>query len=232
MEDIIIKTECLTKKYQLGKMEIPVLKGIDLTVKKGEFMIVAGPSGSGKTTLFNLIGGLDRPTSGKIWVSSQELSQLNFQQLAEFRKSKVSFVFQFFNLVPVLTVYENIEFPLLLQQITSCEIENRILRTLEKLGLKNFKDRYPNELSGGQQQRVAIARALATNPAIILADEPTANLDSLTGETIINLMLEINQKENVSFLIATHDPMVTKHASHLVEIHDGLIVNEKNKNIA
>jgi putative ABC transport system ATP-binding protein len=227
MEDIIIRVERLTKKYRLGKIEIPVLKGIDLTVRRGEFMIVAGPSGSGKTTLFNLIGGLDRPTSGKIWVSGEELSQLNSQQLAGFRKRKVSFIFQFFNLIPVLTVYENIEFPLLLHQIASCEIQNRILRTLEKLGLKNFRDRYPNELSGGQQQRVAIARALVTNPAIILADEPTANLDSHTGEAIINLMLEINQKENVSFLIATHDPMVTKHASHLVEIHDGAILNNK-----
>lgn len=227
MEDTIIRTERLTKKYRLDKIEIPVLKGIDLVVRKGEFMIVAGPSGSGKTTLFNLIGGLDRPTSGKIWVSGQELTGLNSQALAEFRKRRVSFVFQFFNLIPVLTVYENIEFPLLLQQIASSEIENRILRILEKLGLKDFKDRYPNELSGGQQQRCAIARALVTNPAIILADEPTANLDSHTGEIIINLMLEINQKENVSFLIATHDPMVTKHASHLVEIHDGLILNEK-----
>jgi putative ABC transport system ATP-binding protein len=217
----VIKTRSLRKVYRLGKTEVTALDQINLEVQSGDFLAIAGPSGSGKTTLLNLIGCLDKPTSGNIELAGQDVSHLDGNQLADIRNKKIGFIFQTFNLIPVLTAYENVEFPLLLRDCPAGERKDKIMEVLEDVGIRGQAKQRPEELSGGQRQRVAIARALVKGPEIILADEPTANLDSATGDDIVKLMLKLNQEKGTTFIFSTHDQMVIKHATRVVGLHDG-----------
>jgi putative ABC transport system ATP-binding protein len=210
----------VTKTYELGRTRVPALRGVSLEVEPGEFMAVAGPSGSGKSTLLNLMGCLDHPTSGTVFVEGQDLQRLDDDALSDLRARKIGFIFQTFNLIPVLSALENVEFPLLFRGGNHGG-RARAQRALEEVGLQDFGRHRPDELSGGQRQRVAVARALATDPVIVLADEPTANLDSATGEAIIDLMLEINRRDGTTFIFSTHDPKVMQHARRVVRLHDG-----------
>jgi len=215
------------KTYVLGKTKVPALKGIDLKIEKGAFISVAGPSGSGKTTLLNLIGCLDRPDSGSIMIEGEAVAEAPRNRRAEIRAHKVGFIFQSFNLIPVLNVYENIEFPLFVSRKIMSERDRRkhIHRLIEQVGLTEHIKHKPDTLSGGQRQRVAIARALATCPSIVLADEPTANLDSETGKMILSLMRTLNETDKVTFLFATHDKNIMQYASHIYHLHDGRIAD-------
>lgn len=214
------------KDYALGKVLVPALKGIDLQIGAGEFTVIAGPSGSGKTTLLNLIGCMDTPTQGSVKVSGRETRALKETELTDLRLHKIGFIFQSFNLISVLDVFDNVEFPLLLiKGMSKKERRDRVLHFVEKVGLQGHLKHRPNELSGGQRQRVAIARALVTRPEIILADEPTANLDSKTGQTIIDLMKEINQADKTTFLFSTHDSSIMQQARRVVKLHDGVVVS-------
>jgi putative ABC transport system ATP-binding protein len=213
----------VTKEYDLGRTKVPALRGVSLAVEPGEFMAVAGPSGSGKSTLLNLVGCLDHPTSGRVLVSGQDVAALGDDALSDLRARTIGFIFQTFNLIPVLSALENVEFPLLFRGGRHAG-QQRALEALEAVGLKDFAHHRPDELSGGQRQRVAVARALVTDPAIVLADEPTANLDSQTGETIIDLMLAINRRAGTTFIFSTHDPKVMAHAQRVVRLSDGRIV--------
>ena len=217
--------ECIdvNKSYRQGEIEVQALKNISLAIDKGEFAAVAGPSGSGKTTLLNIIGVLDHPTSGRVEVAGQDIGRLAKGEAADFRLAEVGFIFQAYNLVPVLTAYENAEFTLLLRGIPAGERRDRVMPLLERVGLAEMKDRKPHELSGGQQQRVAIVRALATRPAIVLADEPTANLDSDTSGGLLDLMQELNHELKTTFLFSTHDPVVIRRARRVVRLLDGRV---------
>ncbi len=217
----VVKLTDVVKSYQLGKTHVPALQGISLEVGRGDFLAIGGPSGSGKSTLLNLIGSLDLPDSGIVSIAGQDLSQLNDNQLSALRAKRVGFIFQSFNLIPVLTAVENVEYPLLLSNTPNPR--TRALEVLAHVGLTEFTKHRPNELSGGQRQRVAIARALVTKPDIILADEPTANLDSHTSEEILNLMLHLNQKDQATFIFSTHDPLVMDQARRLVRLKDGTV---------
>jgi putative ABC transport system ATP-binding protein len=222
----IVVVRNVTKDYQLGKVTVPALRGVSLDVPRGEFLSIAGPSGSGKTTLLNLVGCVDVPTSGTVELDGQNSSALTERQLTDLRLHKLGFIFQSFNLVNVLTVFQNVEFPLLLQRTHSAkERRTRVTELLEAVGLGTYLKHRPNELSGGQRQRVAVARALVTRPQIVLADEPTANLDSVTGETILDLMRDMNRKFGTTFIFSTHDAKVMSHASILVKLADGLITS-------
>jgi len=221
--------ENIYKSYQIGKVEVPALKGITLSFEKGEFTAIAGPSGSGKTTMLNLLGCLDKPTEGKIFIEEKEVTKLSPDEQAEVRNFHIGFIFQTFNLIPVLTAYENVEFPLLLLKIKAKERKERVMQMLAEVGIANLADRRPNEMSGGQQQRVAIARALIKTPSFVLADEPTANIDTKTGHEILNLMQEINRKYATTFIFSTHDPQVMAHASRLIKIRDGQVEGEEKK---
>lgn len=224
----LLELKDVKKDYFQGNVRVPALRGITLSIAQGEFTSFAGPSGSGKTTLLNLIGCLDKPTSGDILLEGRSLSQLSKVQLADVRKQKIGFIFQSYNLIPVLTAYENVEFSLaLLGGLSSKEIKRRVTSMLDAVGLKGLYDRKPQDLSGGQQQRVAIARALVKEPKIVLADEPTANLDSETGEAIIKLMQKMNREQNVTFIFSTHDPMVMRYATRLIVIRDGHIEKDE-----
>lgn len=223
----VVKLQNVKKIYMLGKTEVHALRGVDINIEKGEFVCIAGPSGSGKTTILNLIGCIDHPTEGSVFIDNEEVKLLNDNKLTELRLHKIGFIFQSFNLIPVLNVYENIEFPLLLKgKMSKQEREKIVMRLIEEVGLKDRIKNKPAELSGGQRQRVAIARALVTNPSIVLADEPTANLDSETGQKIVDLMKKINKLENTTFIFSTHDPDIMKHAGRVIKIHDGLVVDE------
>jgi len=226
MVETVVKVFEATKLYRLGKTVIEALRGVTLEIEKGEFLCIAGPSGSGKTTLLNLIGCLDKPTSGMVEIEGRDVTKLSRYELAMIRRRRIGFVFQTFNLIPVLSAYENIEFPLILKGINAKAREKRLQQVLEAVDLEEFARHRPDELSGGQQQRVAIARALVTDPAIILADEPTANLDSETGQAIIELMHEMNRKNGTTFIFSTHDPKVMERASRVINLKDGVIVNE------
>jgi putative ABC transport system ATP-binding protein len=218
----IVSLENVSKDYMLGKTVVPALRDVTLAVDRGEFLSIAGPSGSGKTTLLNLIGCVDTPTAGRVVVGGEDTSKLGERALTELRLRTLGFIFQSFNLVSVLSVFQNVEFPLLLQGgLSKKERAARVLGLLEAVGISDYARHRPNELSGGQRQRVAIARALVTRPAIVLADEPTANLDSATGENIIDLMKEMNRKDGTTFIFSTHDPKVMAHASAIVRIADG-----------
>lgn len=219
----LIRTRGLTKTYRLGELEVPALRGVDLDVADGEFTALAGPSGSGKTTLLNMIGALDTPTSGTIEVAGRDIRGLGRGDAAEFRLANVGFVFQAYNLVPVLTAYENAEFTLLLRGAEPAGRRGVVEPLLERVGLGDMMDRKPHELSGGQQQRVAIVRALATRPRLVLADEPTANLDSATSEGLLDLMAGLNAELGTTFLFSTHDPVVIDRARRVVELHDGRV---------
>lgn len=213
------------KTYQLGKTEILALKGVSLKIKKGEMVCIMGPSGSGKSTLMNLAGCLDKPDSGKIEIDGMNVTDLSKNKLADIRANKIGFIFQAFNLIPVINVFENIEFPLLIKnsKISEKEKKERIMKIVSEVGLENFIKHKPDELSGGQRQRVAIARALVTDPEIVFADEPTANLDSETGKNILELMKNINKTDKTTFVFATHDPSITRYASSLYTMRDGLL---------
>ena len=224
---MLIEVIDVTKKYMAGDTEVNALGGVNLTVDKGEFSSIAGPSGSGKTTLLNLIGCLDQVSSGEIKIDGEAVSGKNKNELALFRRDKLGFIFQTFNLIPVLTAFENVSFALSLLDVEAGELRRRTMDLLEEVGLKGMEKRYPRELSGGQQQRVAVARALIKEPDIVLADEPTANLDSTTGEEILHLMQELNRKHETTFIFSTHDKMVMDHARRLILLHDGVITEDR-----
>jgi len=219
----------LVRHYQQGDVTVKALDGVDLDIGKGEFTTLMGPSGSGKTTLLNQIGGLDQPDAGTISIGGVEISKLSSGQLADVRLRKLGFVFQSYNLVPVLSAYENAEFVLLLQGMPAKERRERVMQTLKDVGLEGMEHRRPGELSGGQQQRVAVARAIAGRPALVLADEPTANLDSHTSESLIELMKQLNQEHGITFLFSTHDPMVMDAAHRVIHMRDGTIEEDERK---
>jgi len=220
----MISLKNVTKEYKLGKAVVRALQGIDLKINQGEFVSICGPSGSGKTTLLNLMGCIDSPTSGDVMVMGQDVSCLSDTQLSKLRNRTIGFIFQSFNLIPVLTAYENVEYPLVMLGLSQKEKHERVLKTLDEVGLAHFIKHRPDELSGGQRQRVAIARALVTNPQIVLADEPTANLDSVTGEEILKIMKKINDDHQTTFIFSTHDLKIMKYAKKVYNITDGKIV--------
>ena len=229
----LVSLRSIVKEYQLGKTLVPALRGVDLDVQRGEFTVVMGPSGSGKSTLLNIIGCLDRPTSGNYRFDGQEIGRQDFDDLAGLRNEKIGIIFQSFNLIPVLDVIENVEFPCLMRKEKEpiAELRARVKSLCEDVGLGPYLKHRPDELSGGQRQRVAIARALITRPELVLADEPTANLDSKTSEQIIALMQRLNEERGVTFVFSTHDPRVMQHAKRVVYIADGKIV-DKNPMLA
>ena len=225
MSDVVVLKQ-VVKEYQLGKVTVPALREVSLAIHAGEFVSIAGPSGSGKTTLLNLVGCVDTPTRGNVLVDGQDTGKLSESRLTHLRLERLGFIFQSFNLVGVLDAYQNVEFPLLLQgRLSKGERRDRVMEFLTKVGLEGHIKHRPNELSGGQRQRVAIARALVTRPRIVLADEPTANLDSKTGQTIIDAMKSINETEGTTFIFSTHDARVMKHANRVITLEDGRIVN-------
>lgn len=225
----VVKTHALERVYETKGDTVHALAGVDLIVEPGEFTAIAGPSGSGKTTLLNMIGGLDRPTRGTVAIAGVELSTLNRKELALLRRDRIGFVFQAYNLVPVLTVMENVEYVMLLQGIDKATRRKHAAEILEDVGLGSMMHRRPNELSGGQQQRVAVARAIAAKPALVLADEPTANLDSATGEGLLDMMLELNRSRGMTFIFSTHDKLVMERARRLVSLRDGKIESDEQR---
>jgi putative ABC transport system ATP-binding protein len=223
----IIEIKNLKKDYALGTTTVHALRGIDLAIEKGDFLSIIGPSGSGKTTLLNIIGCIDFATEGSVKVGDREITALSDRQITDIRLHKIGFIFQTFNLIPVLNAVENVEFPLLLMKNRSRgEVRSKAEQLLDEVGLKDYIKHKPAELSGGQRQRVAIARALVTKPDIILADEPTANLDSVTGASVLDAMRDMNKRENTTFIFSTHDANVLKYANHVIKIKDGLISKE------
>ena len=225
----IIETKGLYKDYQLKKIIVNALRGIDFILEEKEFTAIAGPSGSGKSTLLHLIGCLDRATNGSIFIDGNEVGTLNKNELALFRRKNLGFIFQAYNLIPVLTAIENVSFPLTLLAYPAKEIKKKSYSILKQVGLEGMENRKPAEMSGGQQQRVAIARALIKKPRLILADEPTANIDSKTGSEILDLMLKLNKEEGTTFLFSSHDKMVMDYARRVVYLHDGKISREERK---
>jgi putative ABC transport system ATP-binding protein len=218
------------KTYRVGDLEVPAVRGVTLEIEAAAFLSIAGPSGSGKTTLLNLLGALDTPTSGTIAVGDRTTAGLTARELADFRSTHLGFVFQTFNLIPVLTARENVELPLQLQGLADrAERSARVEAILRDVGLEDLMDRRPNELSGGQQQRVAIARALVKGPTLVLADEPTANLDTATAHEIMDLMREMNARAGTTFVFSTHDPLVMDHATRVVHLRDGLVESDERR---
>jgi putative ABC transport system ATP-binding protein len=215
------------KTYRTGSIEVPALRGVSLSIVPGEFVATAGPSGSGKTTLLNITGGLDRADAGEVWVAGQNLQLLSSGELARVRLQRIGFVFQTYNLLPVLTALENTEFTLLLQGVTRQVRKERVEKLFAEIGLKGLENRRPAELSGGQQQRVAVARAMVTEPALILADEPTANLDSATAISLLDVMERLNRTTGTTFIFSTHDPQVMERAHRLIHLRDGQIVGDE-----
>ncbi|MBV6449535.1 MAG: ABC transporter ATP-binding protein YtrE [Anaerolineales bacterium] len=215
-----------TRVYTIGEVETKALRGVNLSIENGEFTALVGPSGSGKTTLLQLIGLLDKPTSGQVFINGKDATNLNRNQRADLRKDAIGFVFQFFALIPTLTAYENVEMPLLLNGTKPADRKRRVNEMLEAVGLADRAHHRPDQLSGGQQQRVAVARALATNPKLILADEPTANLDTENGKQVMDIMQRLNKETGVTFVFATHDPRVIHYANRVVTLEDGLIVKD------
>lgn len=227
--DVIVRTRGLRKTYTQGAVEVEALRGIDLEVAKGEFTVLAGPSGSGKTTLLNLIGALDAPTSGELMLAGKDLAKLSGAERAVVRRDEVGFIFQAYNLLPVLSARENAELVLELQGRPPDECRKRAEDTLRAVGLGEMMNRRPSELSGGQQQRVAVARAIAAARSLVLADEPTANLDSKTAEALLDVMSELNRSRNITFLFSSHDAKVIERARRVVFLEDGRIASERGK---
>ena len=223
----IVKLEEITKIYQQGKVEVRAVDGLSLNIGKGDFAALCGPSGSGKTTVLNLIGGLDVPTNGRVFLEDQDLATLSRSQVSNIRRDRLGFVFQAYNLIPVLTAYENAEFVLKLQGVPDRECRDRVMEILKEVGLEGLENRRPDEMSGGQQQRVAIARAIVTRPAIVLADEPTANVDSSTADALLDLMQQLNQGYGGTFLFSTHDRRVMDRARRLIRLRDGKIERDE-----
>ncbi|MEM9983743.1 MAG: ABC transporter ATP-binding protein [Bacteroidota bacterium] len=227
----VIKTTNLHRTYE-GVVPVHAVNNVSLQIEQGEFTAIVGPSGSGKTTLLNIIGGLDRPSSGNIEVGGQDISQLSDNELIDFRLRNIGFVFQAYNLIPVLTAKENVEFTMLLQKRPKAERDARVLELMQAVGLADRLDNRPGKLSGGQQQRVAVARALAPKPTFILADEPTANLDSASTANLLDIMAELNQREKVTFLFSTHDQRVIDRARRVITLEDGQIVEDDKRVVA
>jgi putative ABC transport system ATP-binding protein len=219
----VAKVENATRVYKTGKIETQALRGVSLTIENGEFTALVGPSGSGKTTLLQLIGCLDQPSSGRVFINGKEVTKLNRNQRADLRRHELGFIFQFFALIPTLSAYENVEMPLLLANQNPAERKQRVMELLKAVDLTDRANHRPDQLSGGEQQRVAIARALATNPTIILADEPTANLDTANGKQVMDIMTRLNQETGVTFVFATHDPRVIQYARRVITLRDGMV---------
>jgi putative ABC transport system ATP-binding protein len=225
----VIVTKSLEKTYSDNGVPVHAVRGVDLTIYTGEFSALVGPSGSGKTTFLNIISGLDKPTQGSVYLNGKLLSEMSGTELSDFRRDNIGFIFQAYNLIPVLTVEENVEYIMLLQGVSMEERHSRVLEILEQVGLKGFEKRKPPQLSGGQQQRVAIARAMVSRPSLILADEPTANLDSETGNELLEMMLELNSQTGMTFLFSTHDRMVMDKAKRIIVMKDGKINEDQSK---
>lgn len=225
----VARVENAVRTYKIGETETRALRGINLTIESGEFTALVGPSGSGKTTLLQLLGCLDQPSSGKVYINGQDVTVMNRNQRADLRKNNLGFVFQFFALIPTLTAYENIELPLLLRGVGTNDRKERVNHLLEAVDLADHINHRPDQMSGGQQQRVAIARALSTSPSLILADEPTANLDTSNGQQVMEIMANLNKETGVTFVFATHDPRVFKYAKRIITLRDGQI-EEANGN--
>jgi putative ABC transport system ATP-binding protein len=225
--DIIVKLENVKKIYRQGKVDVPALRGLSLEIRKGEFTAICGPSGSGKTTALNLIGALDVPTSGKVLVEGRDLGSLGRGALSRMRRDRIGFVFQAYNLVPVLSAYENAELIMALQGVSAKRRRERVMGLLAEVGLEGMEHRRPDQLSGGQQQRVAIARAIASDPAVVLADEPTANVDSETAEKLLGIMERLNRDRGVTFIFSTHDPKVMDRARRVVHLVDGQVESDE-----
>ncbi|KPK85833.1 MAG: macrolide ABC transporter ATP-binding protein [Bacteroides sp. SM23_62_1] len=225
----VIDIKNLEKIYDESEVEVHAIRGIDLVFEEGEFTAIVGPSGSGKTTLLNMIGGLDKPTKGEIFINGTNVGELKSSRLIDFRLNNIGFVFQAYNLIPVLTAKENVEFIMHLQGRPKAEREKRTRELLEAVGLGERMNSRPSKLSGGQQQRVAVARALASKPRFILADEPTANLDSVSAANLLEIMEKLNKEENVTFVFSTHDARVVKKARRVITLEDGLVISDKVK---
>jgi putative ABC transport system ATP-binding protein len=223
--EVIVKVRGASRRYPMGKVVIEALKQVDIDISRGEFVCVAGPSGCGKTTLLNLVGCLDQPDEGTVTLENQETSKLSRRELALLRRNRIGFIFQTFNLLPVLSAYENVEYPLILHKVADEERRARVMSALEAVGLQDHARHRPDELSGGQQQRVSIARALIGDPALVLADEPTANLDSETGDAIMKILHKLNKDQGTTFLFSSHDPSIIEQASRVVRLHDGRVVS-------
>jgi putative ABC transport system ATP-binding protein len=222
----VVKIENVSRKYQIGKIETQALRGVNLSIENGEFTALVGPSGSGKTTLLQMIGCLDQPTTGSVCINGKDVTRLNRNQRADMRRGTIGFIFQFFALIPTLTAYENVEMPLLLNGHSPAERKDRVMELLKAVDLADRANNRPDQLSGGQQQRVAVARALASKPTLILADEPTANLDTPNGKQVMDIMARLNQETGVTFVFATHDPRVIGYAKRTVTLQDGVINND------
>lgn len=229
-ETIVVAMKDVTKTYRMGDIEVQALRGLDLEIRRGEFTVLVGPSGSGKTTALNLIGALDEPTSGSVELEGHLLGELKGRALARLRRDRIGFVFQAYNLIPVLTAFENAEAVLALQGVPPAERETTILKLLAEVGLEGMEKRRPDQLSGGQQQRVAIARAIAANPAVVLADEPTANVDSETADKLLEIMERLNRERQVTFIFSTHDPKVVARARRVVRLVDGRVASDEVRN--
>ena len=228
---MVIEIENLTRKYGKGIGEVVAINEISLNIEYGEFTAIIGPSGSGKSTLLNLIGGLDKSDSGCVLLAGKDIAKMSGSQMSDFRRDRIGFIFQAYNLIPVLSAAENIEYIMLLQGISSVKRKERVQEMLSLVGLEGLGHRRPSELSGGQQQRVAVARAMASKPEIILADEPTANLDSKTGMALLDMMRQLNEDQGVTFVFSTHDEMIMKRARRLIHLRDGLVaLDERNSN--
>jgi putative ABC transport system ATP-binding protein len=225
----VINLENIYRTYRIGEVETHALRGVTLSVQPGEFTALVGPSGSGKTTMLQLMGCLDKPTRGTVYVNGQDITALNASKRADLRKGSIGFVFQFFALIPGLTAYENIELPLLLDGEKSTNRRGRVFELLEDVGLTDRAKHRPDQMSGGEQQRVAIARALATRPLLVLADEPTANLDSKNGQQVMEIMQRLNEETGTTFVFATHDPRVFEYARRTVELEDGQVLENHSK---
>ena len=227
--NVVVSVEAVAKIYQRDGIAVNALAGVDLEIRKSDFAVLIGPSGSGKTTLLNLIGGLDTPTSGRIIVGGTDIGHLRKSELSRLRLHQIGFVFQEFNLVPVLSALENVEFIMLLQGVAEAQRRARSMALLKELGLEGLESRRPNELSGGQQQRVAVARAIAAEPLIVLLDEPTANLDSKSGGALMDLMRRLNDERGATFIFSTHDPMVMERAKRVIRLRDGRIESDERR---
>lgn len=223
----IVRLDQISKTYQQGLVEIKAVDTFSVTINQGDFAVLCGPSGSGKTTILNLIGGLDAPSSGTVCLEGRSLNDLSRSQISEMRRDRIGFVFQAYNLIPVLTAYENTEFVLALQNMPEKERKHRVMNILKEVGLEDMANRRPDELSGGQQQRVAIARAIVPEPAIVLADEPTANVDSATADSLLDLMEQLNREKGITFLFSTHDQRVMDRARRIIRLQDGRLVSDE-----
>ena len=222
----VLRTESVSKVYRTGELEVAAVDGVDLSVQRGEFTAIAGPSGSGKTTFLNLLSGLDTPTSGRVFLAGKPISAMSGRELSDYRRDHIGFIFQAYNLIPVLTARENIEYVMLLQGVSQSERRARVGEILAAVDMEGMEDRRPSQLSGGQQQRIAVARAMVSQPDLILADEPTANLDSTSGGDLLDMMRELNEQRGMTFIFSTHDRMIMDRAKRLVLLQDGRVVDD------